>query len=514
MYARCASPIWRLDDLSPCFQAEYVLCITPRELQLLTFVHSYLKTLLPVLACTISFVVLLAQLSRSKSKKRHDVLIDTDEDVAVFEDGEEDDSVASLALQKTYSRGNQSLKDVNRPGHEVFRVGSEFLLLLAQLAIAIIAILNTSGRSRRASIGELVVSAYLGVIATVRLISSTTKLESPVQGLWNHSLGLYIAQWLCQVWIFRSVLVHPPDRLLQSLSIASFAIISTLLVIAVTARKGNKGVVLEYEGDIEPSREPLASVFSQMTFLWVDRIVYRGYWKPLELSDIWNVAMQDKAEVVLSHFRQIRKTHSLALRLVIHFKSALLLQGAWCMLASVFMFIPTLLLKAILEYLENAENTPVSAAWLYVILLFASGAVQAVGDGQGLWLGRKICIQLRAIIVGEIYSKTLRRRAAASADAETEEKTTPKKTSVWTKMARLWRREKLAQNSSAGDDSSRDKQTPQANNGTIINLMSIDSFKGKQNLPLASWYSAGLTRIQWPKFVHICTSSGLLCRYS
>ena len=441
---------------------------------------SYLQTLLPLLACAISFLLLLFQFTRQRSKRRREhnrnLLIDFEEhnDISAEPD---DDSVADLTLQKTYSHGHQSLKDVDRPTHEVFRVTLEFLLLMAQLAVNVVLVLDTSGRKRRSSIAETVVSAYLAVIAGARLISSTTNLKSPVNGLWHHSATLYIAQWLCEVWVFRSVFVHPPGRFSQSLSIASFVMISALVAITLTARKGNKGVLLEYEGEIEPSREPLASALSSVTFMWVDAIVWRGFKKTLELSDVWNLALEDKAETVLAQFRQVQKAHSLAVRLLLHFKTPVLVQGAWCMLASVFMFLPTLLLKAVLEYLENPDAVPVSAAWVYVILLFATGAIQAVGDGQGLWIGRKVCIQLRAIIVGEIYSKTLRRRAAASTETDLGKEAAPKKIGLQAKFKDFLNRKARKRSDDETGSSSTKTKDSQANNGTIINLMSIDSFK-------------------------------------
>ncbi|EXJ66028.1 ATPase [Cladophialophora psammophila CBS 110553] len=462
MFAHCNSPIWQVDDLSACFQADY------------------LQTLFPLLACAISFLLLLYQFFRQRTKRLHnrprDLLVDISEDEHES-DEEDEDSLARLTLQKTHSHGNNSTRDVNKPTGEVFMVTLEFLFLSAQLVVNVVALLNITDQKRRTWTAESAVWSYLLVIAGERLVSSTTRWQSPLQGLWNHSATLYIVQWLCQVWVFRSVLVHRPGRLSQILTIVSFAITCTLVLIALTARKGNKGVLLEYEGEIEPSREPLASVLSLATFTWVDPIVWKGFKKTLELADVWNLAFEDKAETVLAHFRQIRKTHSLAVRLLLHFKSQILIQGAWCMMASIFMFLPTLLLKAVLEYLENTDTVPLSAAWLYVILLFVTGAVQAVGDGQGLWIGRKICIQLRAIIIGEIYSKTLRRKAAATTDTNLGEETTSKKTAFWSRIWSLCRGQGRKHHNHASETDSKKTTGSQANNGTIINLMSIDSFK-------------------------------------
>ncbi|EXJ92718.1 ATPase [Capronia epimyces CBS 606.96] len=465
MFGHCKSPIWRIDDLSRCFEADY------------------LQTLFPLIACVTSALLLISQIVRRISKQRHhrthvhSLLLDISDDEDYSTD-EDDDSLARLTLQKTFSHGDNSMKDVDKPTGEVFLVTAEFLLLLGQLVVNIIAVVYSAAGKRHASIAEIFVSAYLTALAGARLLASTTTWEYPVKDLWNHSAALYLTQWLLLVWVFRSALIHPLSHLSQLLTISSFAITSTLVVITLCSRRGNKGVILEYEGDIEPSREPLASVLSLLTFNWVDPIVWKGFKKPLELSDVWNVTPSDKAELVLAHFRQIQKTHSLAVRLLLHFKSELLIQGAWCMLASVFMFLPTLLLKAVLEYLENTDKIPVTAAWLYVILLFATGVVQAIGDGQALWIGRKISIQLRAIIVGEIYSKTLRRKAAAGIDADNGKEKAKDKQAFWAKVKSTWKTMR-GRHQSEGMASSSPKKasTPQANNGTIINLMSVDSFK-------------------------------------
>ncbi|KAL2398676.1 ABC transporter 7 [Exophiala dermatitidis] len=466
MFARCRSPIWRVDDLSPCFEADY------------------LQTLFPLLACAISALLLVLQIVRQRTKQRHrksrtrSLLLDISDDEEGDSTEENEDSLARLTLQKTISHDAHGLKDVDKPTGEVFLVTAEFLLVLGQFVVNIIGTLHRAAGKRHSAVAETLVSAYLVLLAGVRLLSSTTRWKSPIKGLWDHTAALYITQWLLLVWVFRSVLIHPTSRLSQQLTIASFAITSVLVLIVLCSRRGNKEVVLEYEGDIEPSREPLASVLSLITFAWVDPIVWKGFKKTLELSDVWNVAPSDKAEVVLDVFRQIQKTHSLAVRLLLHFKKELLIQGAWCMLASVFMFLPTLLLKAVLEYLENTDRIPVTAAWLYVILLFATGAVQAIGDGQALWIGRKISIRLRAIIVGEIYSKTLRRKAAANTDSDIGKEKSQDKQAFWAKVKSSWKTMRSRHHSEATQISDPKKaSTPQANNGTVINLMSVDSFK-------------------------------------
>lgn len=450
-------------------------------------IRRYLQVILPLLTCALSLAIITckwglhqwrqAQRSRDSDPQRQR-LVDVDD-----EEASEDDSLTDLTLQKTFSHGRRSIVEVDRPRAEVYLVTVELVALLAQVGLSA-AELSAAQRSdsRRwtdATIASLVVWSYITVLGCLRLFLSTTKWQLSFSRLWNHTALLYGAQWIMHIWVFRSAFIQDVDQFYRSITVSHFAFTSLLLTIALCSRKGNRGVTVEYDDDIVPSKEPTASPISIVTFSWVDAIVWQGFKRPLELADVWNIALKDKAEPVLASFRRVKKTHSLAVRLLLHFKKKILIQGAWCMMASVFMFMPTLLLKAILEYLQDSGSTPVTAAWLYVILLFVTGAIQAIGDGQSLWIGRKITIQLRAIIVGEIYSKTLRRKAAATAESEVGAAPDAPKLGVWKRLTSRWR----TPQTKTGDhviSPAEDKQKSadaMASNGTIINLMSIDSFK-------------------------------------
>lgn len=141
-----------------------------------------------------------------------------------------------------------------------------------------------------------------------------------------------------------------------------------------------------------------------------------------------------------------------------HFKGLLLLQGAWAVSYSLLTFAPTLLVRVILEYVQNPEGTPKSAAWLFVFLLFFTAFISSIGNAQALYIGRRICIRLRAIIVGEVYAKALRRKAVAGSEKALGEK-------------------KKAQKKDDKNDDKNKKDDGQANVGSIINLMAVDSQK-------------------------------------
>jgi len=378
-----------------------------------------------------------------------------------------------LTLQTTIT--TTSTYDLDKPKGQTSVVIIELLILCAQLALSVATLVHKHTHPVYLPIASITLWGYLVVLGALRLFFTTGRKQPSWLKLWNHSALLYGLEWLFEVFVFRSAIIHPKSIFSRNVIIAHFALTTVLAIIVLTSRRGNQGVTIEHEGDIEPSREPLSSLLGTLTFAWADGIVWRGFKKPLEMEDVWNVSLKDKAEYVLAEFRQIKKTHILALRLLLFFKKDVLLQGAWCAMSSVFMFMPTLLLKAILEYLEDPNSTSPNAAWLYVILLFVTGILQALGDGQSLWIGRKICIRIRGVIIGEIYSKVLRRKAAATAETEADKTDTKEKPTLWQRV-KSWKNGGV-KNKANDTTKHTDIPKPEANNGTIINLMSIDSFK-------------------------------------
>lgn len=136
------------------------------------------------------------------------------------------------------------------------------------------------------------------------------------------------------------------------------------------------------------------------------------------------------------------------------------------------MFFPTLLLKAIFEYVEQPSSTPVSTAWFWVALLLVCSCLQSMGDSQALWMGRKMSVKLNAVVIGEIYAKALRRKAAAglesvSEDDEGKDKGKGKKADDEPSLD-----SEASTTDQAKFDANKDSK---ANSGKIINLMASDS---------------------------------------
>ncbi|KAG9246127.1 ABC transporter-like protein [Calycina marina] len=490
MVGRCEGPVWVIDDITNCVQRDY------------------LKVLLPLIVVGISFLLIVRQAisrairSRRTSSKYKSIPSETGangdyEDATVGEEDEDEDILnmnggGRLALAKSTTVG--SVSAIDRPRAQYMMMVIEILAIAAVLVINIAAfILHAYGsKGTLATIAGITVWAYILAIASLRLFVSNSRWR--FQGLWDHTAALYSLLWVLSIIIFRSAIIHPRSSISQILVITEFSLVSFLFALTITTRKGNKAVVLEWESGIEPSREPLASIFSLMTFAWVDAIVWHGYQKTFELSEVWNLIPKDKAQNVLANYRQFKKTTALAFHLMKYFKGMVLVQCIYAVFSGFLTFAPTLLLKAILEYIEDPDSSPRNVIWLYVILLSFTDILRSLADGQALWIGRKICIRLRAIMIGEIYAKALRRKAAAASDTTLGDKkdkddaaarkTKDERPGLVSRLTTFAKKKEAkkpavdqipdapvvkAVKAKAADE--------QVNVGTIINLMSVDSFK-------------------------------------
>lgn len=487
---------------------------------------SYLKILFPLIVIALSFARLasssLARAVADHRAKGYKPLANQHSAAqdhtglppdAADSDSDDDDleiNGGRLALAKTMSRG--SIVQADTPSGQRLSQAVEELAIVGLVVVNAVAVVTGAyggaghaGHGRLAAICGLLVWMYVLILASLRLFLGSSKWRIP--HLWNHTAAIYGFSWVFDIFIFRSVLIHPSSPLTQALTIVEFALVTLLFGMAMTTRKGNKTVLLEWEDGIEPSREPLASLFSLATFSWVDAIVYQGWKNSMELENVWNLLPKDKAAAVIADYRQLKKTGTLAWHLLKFFKSLLIFQCFMAFISGLFTFAPTLLLKAILEYVEEYiakkgtegehDLVPINVLWLYVICMPLLDTIRSYADNSALWTGRKICIRVRAIIIGDIYSKALRRKAAAgkekvllenkSVQRKKDDDSDSDSTAAKIKGALGFKKRKnknaTSDTESANSVAREDQDAKplgddeQANLGTIINLMSVDSFK-------------------------------------
>lgn len=80
---------------------------------------------------------------------------------------------------------------------------------------------------------------------------------------------------------------------------------------------------------------------------------------------------------------------------------------AWAILT----FMPTLLLRSILQFVEGPTEASIQEAQKYVVLVFVTSVLASAAEARSIWIGQKIGLRLKTILISEIYQKALRRPA-------------------------------------------------------------------------------------------------------
>ncbi|ORX63009.1 PSS-domain-containing protein, partial [Hesseltinella vesiculosa] len=177
------------------------------------------------------------------------------------------------------------------------------------------------------------------------------------------------------------------------------------------------GPVLMKSGRVM-SGENWASLYSQFMFNWVDVMMKRGWVRTLDDRDMLELPAENRAQQALANYR-LHYRLNFAWSVVRAFHRPLIAQFLYSMVWSVAMFGPPFFLNKIVSFIERADpNVPVFTAFLYAFGLFISSCTQSLSYQQALYIGRVMSIRLQAIVIGEVYAKSLRRRDTAGIPEE------------------------------------------------------------------------------------------------
>lgn len=320
--------------------------------------------------------------------------------------------------------------------------------------------------------------AYALFLVIVRLSLIRASVISNI-GLWSHSTVLYLFAWFFTLPNFRSALIHPYSPTSAWFYIGQFVCTSILFLSNFSSKLGDNPVRLFTKGEFEPSVEPISSLFSQVSYAWIDPLVWKGYFNSLNVHDIWELREDDHASPVLRSYRKINSSYSLAVRMIIYFKRPLLISAFWAILCSFITFGPPFLMKEILEYVDDPSRAPASLIWLYVFGMLFFGVMNNIVSGQSLFIGRRICIRMRAIIIGEVYAKALRRRTGATKDKSLGKKNDSESDSDDSEDAKE-------------DKNGKEEDAGQSHQGAIINLMAVDAFKVSEICGYLHYFVGGI----------------------
>jgi hypothetical protein len=160
------------------------------------------------------------------------------------------------------------------------------------------------------------------------------------------------------------------------------------------------------------SGEQWASIYSKFMFSWVDAMMKKGWKQTLNDEDLLDLPHENQTQHTLASYR-LNYKWNMGVSIVRTFKEPLLIQSVYSLVWSIAMFGPPFFLNKIIKFIENTDpdlQVSVFTAFLYVLGLFLTSSAQSLAYQQALYIGRTLGIRIQSIVIGEVYSKSLRRR--------------------------------------------------------------------------------------------------------
>lgn len=344
------------------------------------------------------------------------------------------------------------------------RLSLEFVLVTLQLVLAVLTFFIAGFRYewRSSFLVQACLTAnwgYAFLLCGARTLNMK-KQRLVLPNLWAHSTALYLFHLVSSAVFFRSALIgHVKRSHVAYYYTLDFPVTVILAYLTLSCSVGDKPAKIYVTSDgATPSPENIASLWSFSTYSWIDKMIWRARKSPLTMADIWGLREDDYALHVLKVFDSSKLAARFTFKLFSHFKWLFALQGFWALLESILVFLPTILLKKVLEYVEDTTTTTRSMAWCLVLLMPLTKLIDSLSSGFSLFIGRRVCVRMRAIIIGEVYAKALRRKISIKDVSDDEPESDQK--------------------SADSDDKKKDTDSSGTSElGAIINLMAIDAFK-------------------------------------
>ena len=241
----------------------------------------------------------------------------------------------------------------------------------------------------------------------------------------------------------------------------------------------------------EVSREHNAGWLSRLTFQWMAPFMSVGYKRPLEQGDIWTVNPDRAADLMTDKFkasfhRRVEKGEKYPVLWALHetFFFEFWMGGFCQFCSSIFQVMSPFTLRFLIQFAQQAwearqRNEPpphLGAGIGLVIGITIMQILQSLGVNHFIYRGMMIGGQVRAVLIGMIFEKSMVISGRARAGGEK-----PKNDPVEGNAG-----EKGKENEKGSKKKAKNAKDQLANDGTgwsngkIVNLMSVDTYRVDQ----------------------------------
>lgn len=240
-----------------------------------------------------------------------------------------------------------------------------------------------------------------------------------------HLRGYYVVSLLVECFKLRTQVVVGNYTLSPKLEVTFFSlsiVTQIILVVYSFLLTPLKEVFNLYARNCPtyPCPEAYESVLSIATFSWVMPLLRYGYHQTIEPADVWDLRPEEKCQTLCEGFLQFPLTLTFLSKIILYFKRELVCQAFFSLVTLVFGFAMPIILHEFLVLMED-NNRPIpfglqstEYATYLIVSLFIFGSLKSVTDCQALFYGRRVGIQVKSIVMGQVYDKTLRRKDQTS----------------------------------------------------------------------------------------------------
>ncbi|KAJ3154725.1 Canalicular multispecific organic anion transporter 2 [Geranomyces variabilis] len=175
---------------------------------------------------------------------------------------------------------------------------------------------------------------------------------------------------------------------------------------------------LSLDEDVSGSPEVNASIYSRLSFQWMDPLMKLGYRKDLEMEDLWSLNREDKAEVTGAVFQaqweqELTKKRPSLLRALtstygLYFGRAAIFKAAQDALA----FVQPLFLRQMMDFARGWSDhgdhpLPIERGFLIAGLMLLTAVTQTIMLHQYFHICLVTGMRIRSAIVTSVYRKSL-----------------------------------------------------------------------------------------------------------
>ncbi|XP_047916408.1 ATP-binding cassette sub-family C member 2 [Anser cygnoides] len=180
------------------------------------------------------------------------------------------------------------------------------LLVLTAVAELALAFLEDTGQDSPPAVQYTNPSLYMVTWFLVLLIHDTRRF------CLRRDSGILFFFWilslLCGILPFQSLVRRALQDSISDVPRFVLFFISYGLQLLLFLLSGFSDVAPEAKEITKKNPEVTASFLSSITFEWYSRMVYKGYRKPLEIEDVWDLKDKDKIQVIYGTFEKNMKT--------------------------------------------------------------------------------------------------------------------------------------------------------------------------------------------------------------